>query len=232
MCVRKLPEASGGKFKSVKTGVLLTQSPGEREMEEAATATAAEAPAAEKATSYRYWVREATGEAAPLPAPRKLDAADLAAKPTTLGSVWNQAGTWEEKNLNSWASSRIKDLLGSLDSLEFSTGKASVYEVSRCSGDAFLVTVRNKKRVGYTYELSLKFKGEWLIKEENKKVRGHLEIPEFSFGELEDLEVKVMISDDKDLSSNDKVQICKDLKSFISPIQEKLREFEKELKDR
>jgi len=55
---------------------------------------------------------------------------------------------------------------------------------------AFLVTVRNKKRVGYTYELSLKFKGEWLIEEENKKVKGHLEIPEFSFGELEDLEVK------------------------------------------
>ncbi|GJN39288.1 hypothetical protein PR202_gb28397 [Eleusine coracana subsp. coracana] len=205
-------------------------------MEEAATATAAEAPApaTEKTTSYRYWVREATGDAAPLPAPRKLDAADLVANaaPATLGSVWNQAGTWEEKNLSSWASSRIKDLLGSLDPLEFSTGKASVYEVSRCSGDAFLVTVRNKKRVGYTYELSLKFKGEWLIKEENKKVRGHLEIPEFSFGELEDLEVNIMINDDKDLSSEDKARICKDLKSFVSPIQEKLQEFEKELKDR
>ncbi|KAL6873880.1 hypothetical protein ACP4OV_013962 [Aristida adscensionis] len=200
----------------------------------AATATA-EPAAAEKATSYRYWVREATGDAAPLPAPRKLDAAALAAAgpaPATLGSVWNQAGTWEEKNLNSWANSRIQDLLGSLDPLEFTTGKASVYEVSRCSGDAFLVTVRNKKRVGYTYELSLKFKGEWLIKEENKKVKGHLEIPEFSFGELEDLEVNIRFSDDKDLSSDDKAQICRDLKSFVTPIQEKLREFEKELKDR
>jgi len=97
---------------------------------------------------------------------------------------------------------------------------------------AFLVTVRNKKRVGYTYELSLKFKGEWLIEEENKKVKGHLEIPEFSFGELEDLEVNVRLSEDKDLSSDIKAQICKDLKSFLAPIQEKLREFEKELKDR
>ncbi|KAL6603267.1 hypothetical protein ACP70R_043628 [Stipagrostis hirtigluma subsp. patula] len=209
-------------------------------MEEAATVTATQEPAAaEKATSYRYWVREATGDAAPLPAPRKLGPADVAAAnpaPTTLGSVWNKgnhnAGTWEEKNLNSWANSRIKDLLGSLDPLEFSTGKASVYEVSSCSGDAFLVTVRNKKRVGYTYELSLKFKGEWLIKEENKKVKGHLDIPEFSFGEVEDLEVKIRFSDDKDLSSDDKARICKDLKSFVSPIQEKLREFEKELKDR
>ncbi|XP_052158043.1 uncharacterized protein LOC127775790 [Oryza glaberrima] len=198
-------------------------------MEEAAAAAAAE-----KAASYRYWVREATGDAAPLPAPRKIDAADLAAKPapTTLGSVWNKAGTWEEKNLNSWANGRIKDLLGSLDPLEFSTGKASVYEVSKCTGDAFLVTVRNKKRVGYTYELGLKFKGEWLIKEENKKVKGYLDIPEFSFGELEDLEVQISFTDNKDLSSDNKAQISKDLKLFLAPIREKLRKFEEELKDR
>ncbi|KAL6629184.1 hypothetical protein ACP70R_028949 [Stipagrostis hirtigluma subsp. patula] len=208
-------------------------------MEETATATAAAAGVAgEKTSSYRYWVREATGDAAPLPVPRKLDPAAAAANgngnanPPPLGSVWNQAGTWEEKNLSSWANSRIKDLLGSLGSLEFPSGKASIDEVSKCSGDAFLVTVRNKKRVGYNYELSLKFRGEWLIKEENKKVKGHLDIPEFSFGELEDLEVQVRFSDDKNLASEDKTQIRKDLKSFLTPIQEKLRVFEEELKGR
>ncbi|KAL5208781.1 hypothetical protein ABZP36_033216 [Zizania latifolia] len=203
-------------------------------MEETATATAAES---EKASSYRYWVREATGDAAPLPVPRKLDpsaatAANGNGNPPPLGSVWNQAGTWEEKNLNSWANNRIKELLGSLGSLEFPTGKASIDGVSKCTGDAFLVTVRNKKRVGYNYELSLKFKGEWLIKEEDMKVKGHLDIPEFSFGELEDLEVAVRFSDDKSLASDDKKQICKDLKSFLSPIREKLHAFEEELKDR
>jgi hypothetical protein len=35
----------------------------------------------------------------------------------------------------------------------------------------------------------LKFKGEWKIKDEDKKVKGHLDIPEFSFGELDDLQV-------------------------------------------
>jgi len=201
------------------------------------TATAAPAPA-EKASSYRYWVREATGDAAPLPVPRKLDPAAAAANgngngnPPPLGSVWNQAGTWEEKNLNTWANSRIKDLLGSLGSLEFPTGKASIDEVSKCSGDAFQVTVRNKKRVGYNYELSLRFRGEWLVKEENKKLKGHLDIPEFSFGELEDLELQVRFSDDKELTSNDKTLICKDLKSFLAPIQEKMRMFEEELKGR
>ncbi|KAF8685977.1 hypothetical protein HU200_043903 [Digitaria exilis] len=199
------------------------------------TAAAAEAKA-EKASSYRYWVREATGDAAPLPVPRKLDPAAAAANgngnPPPLGSVWNQAGTWEEKNLNSWANSRIKDLLGSLGSLDFPTGKASIDEVSKCSGDAFQVTVRNKKRVGYNYELSLRFRGEWLIKEENKKVKGHLDIPEFSFGEVDDLELQVRLSDDKGLASDDKTRICKDLKSFLTPIQEKMRMFEEELKGR
>ncbi|KAF0925098.1 hypothetical protein E2562_015388 [Oryza meyeriana var. granulata] len=188
------------------------------------------------ASNQRYWVREATGDAAPLPVPRKLDPSAATANgngnPPPLGSVWNQAGTWEEKNLNSWANSRIKELLGSLDSLEFPTGKASLDGVSKCTGDAFLVTVRNKKRVGYNYELSLKFKGEWLIKEEKTKVKGHLDIPEFSFGELEDLEVEVRFSDDEGLASDDKRQICKDLESFLSPIREKLRVFEEELKDR
>lgn len=108
------------------------------------------------------------------------------------------------------------------------------------------MTVRNKKRVGYTYELNLKIKGlapaslsftftftctatphthshlhmhacihahflcrktnfneidwllpcilgEWTIREEKKKVKGHLEIPEFSFGELDDLQVHSLI---------------------------------------
>uniref|UniRef100_A0ACD5V6A7 Uncharacterized protein n=1 Tax=Avena sativa TaxID=4498 RepID=A0ACD5V6A7_AVESA len=206
-------------------------------MEEAAAATETAPVTAEK-SSYRYWVREATGDAAPLPVPRKLDAAAAAAAngagngngQTALGSVWNQAGTWEEKNLNSWASSRIKDLLGSLGSLDFSTGKASIDEVSKCSGDAYLVTVRNKKRVGYNYELSLRFKGEWLIKEEQKKVTGHIDIPEFSFGELDDLEAEVRLTDS--LEWDDKSRICKDVKSFLLPIREKLRAFEIELKDR
>ena len=58
--------------------------------------TAAAPAPAEKASSYRYWVREATGDAAPLPVPRKLDPAAAAANgngngnPPPLGSVWNQ----------------------------------------------------------------------------------------------------------------------------------------------
>ncbi|KAJ4709117.1 Activator of Hsp90 ATPase [Melia azedarach] len=185
--------------------------------------------------SYTYWVREATSDAAPLPVPKKLSQDDILSdqsKPATLGSVWNRAGTWEEKNLNKWASDRIKELLTSMGSLEFTRGKAEITDVSNCVGDAFLVTVRNKKRVGYTYELTLKVKGEWIIKEEKKILKGHIDIPEFSFGELDDLQMQVRLSEDKDLSKEDKLQINQDLKLFLQPVREKLLQFELELKDR
>lgn len=185
--------------------------------------------------SYTYWVREATSEAAPLPVPKKLSTDEVTNQPSqapSLGSVWNRAGTWEEKNLNKWATSRITELLTSLGSLEFSNGKAELTEVSRCTGDAFLVTVRNKKRVGYTYELTIEVKGEWLVGGEKRKVKGDLEIPEFSYGELDDLEVSVKISEGKDLSHQEKQSISQDLKSFLKPIREKLLQFEQELRER
>ncbi|KAL2534436.1 ATPase activator [Abeliophyllum distichum] len=186
------------------------------------------------AASYTYWVRELTHDAAPRPLPKKLNVEDLSnqSNPTHLGSAWNRAGTWEEKSLNKWASDRIKELLVSVETLEFSGGRAEIAEVTRCSGDAFLVTVRNKKRVGYNYELTLRVKGEWIVGSEKKKVKGHIDIPEFSLGELDDLQVQVKLGEDKDLSQQDKRRIIEDLKLFVQPLREKLHQFEQELKDR
>ncbi|KAF8102537.1 hypothetical protein N665_0198s0237 [Sinapis alba] len=186
-----------------------------------------------KEGSYRYWVREATSDAAPPPQPQKLtNNNDVASNAPALGSLWNQAGTWEEKNITKWATDRLKELLGTVGSLQFSSGKAEIIDVNRCVGDAFLVTVRNKKRVGYTYELSLKVQGEWSFEENTKKVKGSLDIPEFSFGELDDLEVNVKLSEDKELSQQLKQQVRLDMKQFLEPIRLKLGQFEQELKDR
>ncbi|GLT97460.1 hypothetical protein SLE2022_150220 [Rubroshorea leprosula] len=189
----------------------------------------------QQGTSYTYWVRETTPDAAPLPAPKKLFPQDILSNQSSsnnLGSVWNQAGTWEEKNLNRWASDRIKELLKSVDSLEFSSGKGEIADVTKCSGDAFLVTVWNKKRVGYTYELTLKVKGEWLVREERRAVNGNIDILEFSFGELDDLQIEVQLTEEKDLLQQDKLQIIQDMKKFLQPVREKLLNFEQELKDR
>ncbi|CAN4097474.1 unnamed protein product [Withania somnifera] len=170
----------------------------------------------ETTSSYTYWVRETTQDAAPLPLPKKLTSEDLnnqANDPKThLGSAWN------------------RDLLKSVGSLEYSSGRAEVAEVTRCSGDAFLVTVRNKKRVGYTFELTIKVKGEWLVGAEKKMIKGHIDIFEFSFGELDDLQIEVSLSEDKDLGQQDKHRIKQDMKQFLQPLREKLLQFEQELK--
>ncbi|KAL8481535.1 hypothetical protein ACS0TY_027876 [Phlomoides rotata] len=65
---------------------------------------------AEATTSYTYWVREASTDAASLPVPKKIGPADLYKQPNQahLGSAWNRAGTWEENFLNKWATDRIK----------------------------------------------------------------------------------------------------------------------------
>ncbi|KAK2972696.1 hypothetical protein RJ640_025547 [Escallonia rubra] len=202
----------------------------DKQQQENAAVAAAEG--GDTASSYRYWVRQVTGDAAPLPVPRKLTSPDQQSQPSThLGSAWNRAGTWEEKNLNKWASDRIKELLVSM-ALEFSGGRAEIAEVSRCVGDAFLVIVRNKKRVGYTYELTLRVQGEWRIGDEGKSVKGDIDVPEFSFGELDDLQIEVRLREAKDLPHRDKMRISQDLKSFLQPLREKLVQFEEELRDR
>ncbi|KAI4346296.1 hypothetical protein L6164_007209 [Bauhinia variegata] len=173
----------------------------------------------QQGASYTYWVREIKEDAAPLPVPCKLTPEDVLSRqsqPATLGSVWNRAGTWEEKSLNNWATQRIKELLLSLGPLQFSFGRAEIEDITKCIGDAFMVIVRNKKRVGYTYELTLKVKGEWIIREEKKLVMGHIDIPEFSFGELDDLQMEVRLSEARDLLAQDKIQISENLNWVLS----------------
>ncbi|XP_058727245.1 uncharacterized protein LOC131598676 [Vicia villosa] len=189
----------------------------------------------EQKPSYTYWVRKITEDAAPLPVHNKI--IDATPPPTSqsqsqLGSAWNRAGTWEEKSLNYWAIPRIKELLLSVGSIPFSSGSAQVEDVTKCVGDALVVVVRNKKRVSFTYELSLKVKGEWIIQGNNKLLAGHIDVPEISFGELDDLQVEVRLNEAPDISPQDKIEIHNNLKLFLQPIREKLLQFEQELKDR
>ncbi|KAL6223277.1 hypothetical protein ACLB2K_006665 [Fragaria x ananassa] len=46
------------------------------------------------------------------------------------------ARTWEEKNVNKWATDTIKELLASVGSVEFQGGCAEISDVSKCVGDA------------------------------------------------------------------------------------------------
>ncbi|KAI5347549.1 hypothetical protein L3X38_000436 [Prunus dulcis] len=220
----------------------------------------------QQGTSYTYWVRQVAEDTAPPPVPRKLSPQDILSaqsQPSTLGSLWNRAGTWEEKNVNKWATDRIKVchgasfISGYLGVLRWQSRDIRCLQMCRrfairdcnlfdygdmiidsflmssslLSDQAFLVTVRNKKCVSYTYELTLKVKGEWIFGEEKNTVKGQIDIPEFSFGELDDLQMEVRLSEEKDILRQDKLRVSKDLKLFLQPVREKLLQFEQELKD-
>ncbi|KAL5072483.1 hypothetical protein RYX36_011467, partial [Vicia faba] len=103
--------------------------------------------------SYTYWVRKITEDATPLPIHNKIDPSPPTSR-SQPGSAWNR----EEKSLNHWAIPRIKELLVSVGSISFSSGRAEVEDVTKCVGDALVVVVRNKKHVSFTYELSLRVK--------------------------------------------------------------------------
>ena len=54
-----------------------------------------------KEGSYRYWVREATSDAAPPPLPQKLTNNDVvASNAPALGSLWNQVLLYLFSSLN------------------------------------------------------------------------------------------------------------------------------------
>lgn len=185
----------------------------------------------QKDSSYTYWVRQKSDQAAPAAVPRKLSAVDLAqqpAQPRPLGSLWNQAGTWEEKCLTKWATERIKELLLGIEPLKLEDGQAEVTEISSCVGDATLVTVRNKKRVGYTYEITMKFKGDW----REATVEGTLKVPEASYNDLDDLQLEVMLSNENTVAEPEKNDLTEALKVFLPVIRERLQMFEDELKTR
>lgn len=84
------------------------------------------------------------------------------------GSHWNVAGTWEERNMTTWAKERLTSYLkaaaaSSSSSVTLSTGQlgrvcARVESVTSLKGDAQIVMVRREPRFGYNFEANLSFR--------------------------------------------------------------------------
>jgi len=109
--------------------------------------------------------KELIGDIAPkklnTPAPQTLAQASKTASST---SVWNQAGTWEEKDVTPWATESLKKALKATtytlpDSSPAGAATARISKVSKVDGHASVAAVRGKKR--YIYEFILKL--EWAL---------------------------------------------------------------------
>ena len=82
--------------------------------------------------------------------------ATATATTTTSASVWNQAGTWEEKNTTEWCQSQLKQRL-----LETMTGNAilscKITKIDDLNGDASVVAVSGKKRYIFDFNVKCKY---------------------------------------------------------------------------
>ena len=194
-----------------------------------------------KAASYRYWVRGGGADAAPKAVPHKLTAEEVVASGdgngngngNGVGSVWNQAGTWEEKVLSAWAVGRVKALMPGVEPVEFEGGTARVTEVTSCSGDASIVMVRQRKRVGYSFEIEMQYAMDVRQGEDWKAIEGKMKVPEACYGELDDLQLEVTVSAEDVEDSAHRMKVKQTLtKLFLPKIHRKLEEFEAELKER
>uniref|UniRef100_A0A7S3G6I9 Activator of Hsp90 ATPase AHSA1-like N-terminal domain-containing protein n=1 Tax=Palpitomonas bilix TaxID=652834 RepID=A0A7S3G6I9_9EUKA len=114
-------------------------------------------PATDGASSsgYRYWVRDGS---APKAAPQKIDSEEAAKKAAQVGSAWNHAGTFEERDFSKWAKDYVK---AAFEAIEFKVegGSCKVTTASKLKVEASVVVSRGKLKEGYEVEATLKWKG-------------------------------------------------------------------------
>ena len=109
--------------------------------------------------------------------PKKLDPIQASSSSGKAGSAWNAAGTWEEKNCEVWASSKIRETLRSIKINENGITIA-VSSVENLSGEAAVTSVRGKKR--YIYDFSLDAVWTAVCANDGMKYTGTLEISEIT----------------------------------------------------
>lgn len=146
--------------------------------------TADDGAPAKPAGGYRYWAKPS----APRVIPQKIDPALVAAAEVkSVGSVWNAAGTYEEKDQTEWAKKCLADLLASA-SLELEGGgSARCTGVKVVQGDVGVHVVRGKKR--YLFDLKLDVPFEVELPGSEKLFSGEIEVTDFSSHNQQEWEV-------------------------------------------
>lgn len=140
-----------------------------------------------------------------------------------------QAGTFEEKTVNGWAYDRLKTLLVGVSSSDvITTAVASI------SGDANIFIVRCKKRHGFDFEIKLNWRARiQLAGKEAKDINGTAKVLNACIDDYEDeLAVEVEVTDKKTENAAEQAEASKQAKLLVTPLQQQLATFHKELKQR
>jgi hypothetical protein len=108
-------------------------------------------------------------------------AADTTASPA-VGSVWNKAGTWEDKDVTDMAQSSLRERLQEpmLPNIDAAGGALSVDEIEKVEGDASKPVIRGKMRHIFDLSFKVKFVFKWMDSDGQKQASGSLSISDFT----------------------------------------------------
>jgi len=158
----------------------------------------------DKLGSSYYYFKSTPKEEAAKYAPKPIDPATQAkaAQPDLArqGSAWNTAGTWEDRDMSSWAHERIKSLFKDFElTLGLPDCKATINSVSKVDGEASIVFTRGKRKVGYELSFTAEYTGE----HKSTAVSGTIECPSVDYG---DNEFEVVVKAAKSDAAHDAVR--------------------------
>eukprot|EP00240_Pyramimonas_obovata_P014644 CAMPEP_0118925912 /NCGR_PEP_ID=MMETSP1169-20130426/3707_1 /TAXON_ID=36882 /ORGANISM="Pyramimonas obovata, Strain CCMP722" /LENGTH=207 /DNA_ID=CAMNT_0006867337 /DNA_START=56 /DNA_END=679 /DNA_ORIENTATION=- len=182
--------------------------------------------------SYHYFHNEKGGEA-PAAAPKKITEEEALELHRTTSdklvggaSLWNAAGTWEERGYLGWAKQQLATrLVGVSDNV------VTITEIKSCTGEATVVCTRGKARYGFDLVVSL----GWEATVDEATIKGSVDINEVSRDTVEDdeLEYKVNIdSDSKKESKEKKAKAEAGVKALMRKIREQLVAFDSDFKSK
>ena len=126
--------------------------------------------------SYSYWAaKEVKG--APPPEVKKLTdeekeahAQEIKRSASAGASVWNAAGTFEERDLSNWVKGALDELLLGAEGEPIGPIVAQITEVVSCSGDACQWVVRGSTRANFDLDIKVK----WQVDVDGNQVTGAL----------------------------------------------------------
>ena len=143
------------------------------------------------------------------------------------GSRWNAAGTWEEKDLSSWAHTRLTALLSSPSLAAPASAPSLTVTVTKVTGDATLVFTRGKRRVGYDLQVT----AEWSATVDGAAVKGGLELPSIDQTSDDDFEVVVTVKERAKADDAAVDALTRGVRRMKDAIGVKIVQFSKELQE-
>jgi len=105
-----------------------------------------------------------------------------AAAAPAAGSVWNAAGTWEEKDVTSMAQTTLQQRLQTptLPDINVAGGAIAVEEVEKVEGDASKPVIRGIRRHIFDLSFKVKFVFKWMDSGGQQNASGSFSVSDFS----------------------------------------------------